>query len=43
MWEFKNRYRKMAILLTEFIEAFVSDDPEILNKQQDIYLNIDEM
>lgn len=33
----------MAVLLTEFIESFVGEDPDILNKQQDIYLNIDEI
>jgi adenylosuccinate synthase len=43
VWEFRNRYRKMALLLTEFVEHFVSQDAEILNRQSDIYLNIDEM
>ena len=43
VWEFRNRYRKMALLLTEFVEHFVSKDADILNRQSDIYLNIDEM
>lgn len=28
-------------MLTEFIESFVAEDPEILNRQSDIYLDID--
>lgn len=43
VWEYRSRYGKMALLLTEFIEAFVQDDQEVLNRQQDIYLNIDEI
>jgi hypothetical protein len=43
VWEFKNRYGKMALLLSEFVESFVEKYPDILNRQNDIYLNIDEM
>lgn len=43
VWDFRSRYRQMAMLLTEFIEHYVAEDPEIIQKQQDIYLNIDEI
>ena len=37
------KYAKCDLLLTEFIEHFVAEDPEILNRQSDIYLDIDSM
>ena len=42
--ELRTSYGLMALLLTEFIEAKVEDNPEILHqKQSDIYLDIDDM
>jgi hypothetical protein len=41
--EVRNRYCRLAMLLTEFIESMVELDPEILQRQDDIYLNIDDM
>ena len=43
MQDIKLKYSRAVLLITEFIESFVGEDPDILNKQQDIYLNIDEM
>lgn len=41
VWEIRAKYAKTDLLLTEFIEHFVQEDPEILNRQSDIYLDID--
>jgi len=30
VWQYRNRYRQMAMLLTEFIEHYVAEDPEII-------------
>ena len=32
VWEIRAKYAKCDLLLTEFIEHFVSEDPEILNR-----------
>ena len=37
----RNRYSKVILLLTEFIESFVEKDPALLHKQADIFLDID--
>ena len=37
----RNRYSKVILLLTEFIESFVENDPSILQRQNDIFLDID--
>lgn len=39
----KNRYADAALLLSEFIESCVEEDKQLLHKQNDIYLDIDEM
>lgn len=39
--EIRARYSKAILLLTEFIEHFVEQDPTILQRQNDIYLDID--
>jgi len=39
--EFRNRFGKCAILLTEFIEYFVEKEPDLLNRQEDFYLDLD--
>lgn len=41
MTEIRTRYSKAILLLTEFIEHFVERDPSILERQNDIYLDID--
>lgn len=41
MVNIRNRYSKVILLLTEFIESFVEKDPTILERQNDIYLDID--
>ena len=41
MINIRNRYSKVILLLTEFIESFVERDPSLLQKQNDIYLDID--
>lgn len=42
--ELRTNYGRLALLLTDFVEAKVEDKPEILQKKQsDIYLDIDEM
>ena len=41
MVSIRNRYNKVILLLTEFIESFVENDPTILEKQNDIFLDID--
>ena len=41
MVSIRNRYNKVILLLTEFIESFVENDPSILEKQNDIFLDID--
>lgn len=41
MISIRNRYSKVILLLTEFIESFVEKDPQILQKQNDIFLDID--
>lgn len=43
VWEFRSRYGKCAMLLTEFIESFVEQNSDLLTRQNDIYLDIDEM
>jgi len=39
----RTRYGKAVLLLTEFIESFVEHDPELLQKQNDIFLDIDQI
>ena len=41
MISIRNRYSKVILLLTEFIESFVERDPSLLQKQNDIFLDID--
>ena len=41
MISIRNRYSKVILLLTEFIESFVEKDPSILQRQNDIFLDID--
>ena len=41
MISIRNRYSKAILLLTEFIESFVEKDQTLLNKQNDIFLDID--
>ena len=41
MINIRNRYSKVILLLTEFIESFVEQDPSLLQRQNDIYLDID--
>ena len=41
MVNIRNRYSKVILLLTEFIESFVETDPSLLQKQNDIFLDID--
>jgi len=41
MVNIRNRYSKVILLLTEFIESFVEKDPTILQRQNDIFLDID--
>ena len=41
MVNIRNRYSKVILLLTEFIESFVENDPSLLQKQNDIFLDID--
>ena len=40
MISIRNRYSKVILLLTEFIESFVEKDPSILQRQNDIFLDI---
>ena len=37
----RNRYSKVILMLTEFIESFVEKDPTILQRQNDILHDID--
>ena len=39
----RDQYARTALLMSEFIEALVENDPGLLGKSEDIYLNIDEM
>lgn len=41
MVNIRNRYSKIILLLTEFIESFVENDPSLLQRQNDIFLDID--
>jgi hypothetical protein len=41
--DIRSRYGKCALLLTEFIENFAENDPSILGKQDDIFLDIDQL
>jgi hypothetical protein len=41
--DIRARYSKAILLLTEFIEHFVEQDPTILQRQNDIYLDIDQI
>ena len=41
MVQLRNRYSKVILLLTEFIESFVEQDPSLLQRQNDIFLDID--
>lgn len=41
MISMRNRYSKIILLLTEFIESFVDQDPTLLQRQNDIFLDID--
>lgn len=43
MINIRNRYSKVILLLTEFIESFVEKDPSLLQRQNDIYLDIDQV
>ena len=37
----RNRYSKVILLLTEFIESFVENDPTLIARQNEIFLDID--
>ena len=39
----KARYGKLVLLLTEFVESFVEKDPTLLDRQNDIFLDIDQI
>ena len=41
MINIRNRYSKVILLLTELIESFVEKDQSILQRQNDIFLDID--
>ena len=41
MINIRNRYSKVILLLTEFIESFVEEDQSLLQRQNDIFLDID--
>ena len=41
MINIRNRYSKVILLLTEFIECFVENDQSLLQRQNDIFLDID--
>ena len=41
MINIRNRYSKVILLLTEFIESFVENDQSLLQRQNDIFLDID--
>ena len=37
----RDRYSKVILLLTEFIESFVENDPTLIARQNEIFLDID--
>ena len=39
----RNRYSKVILLLTEFVESFVEQEPSLLQRQNDIFLDIDQV
>jgi hypothetical protein len=41
--DIRSRYGKCALLLSEFVESFAEQDPSILGKQDDIFLDIDQL
>ena len=43
MVSIRTRYSKVILLLTEFVESFVEQDPTLLQKQNDIFLDIDQV
>ena len=43
MVNIRTRYSKVILLLTEFVESFVEQDPTLLQKQNDIFLDIDQV
>ena len=43
MVSIRTRYNKVILLLTEFVESFVEQDPTLLQKQNDIFLDIDQV
>ena len=43
MVSIRTRYSKVILLLTEFVESFVEQDPSLLQKQNDIFLDIDQV
>ena len=43
MINIRNRYSKVILLLTEFVESFVEQEPSLLQRQNDIFLDIDQV
>ena len=43
MISIRNRYSKVILLLTEFVESFVEQEPSLLQRQNDIFLDIDQV
>ena len=41
MQDIKLKYSRAVLLLTEFIESFVEQNPELLQQQSDMFLDID--
>ena len=41
MQDIKLKYRRAVLLLTEFIESFVEQNPDLLQQQSDMFLDID--
>lgn len=43
MQKISTRYSKTILLLSEFLESFVEKDPSILQRPNDIFLDIDQI
>jgi hypothetical protein len=41
MQDIKLKYSRAVLLLTEFIESFVEQNPDLLQQQSDMFLDID--
>lgn len=39
----RDKYGKAALLLTEFLDNLITDTPNILNDEKDLYLDLDRM